>query len=194
MKSWIQGLALLVAISGSFWLGHVVAQDGKDDPMPMGEMPPWMKKTEEHAKLQESTGTWHVEAQMFMGPEPMPFTGVAKRKSILGGNFVEETFTCDFMGQPFEGRMIEGYDPIQKEYVGVWVDSSTPYMQVSRGKMKDGVLTMRGKGVDSHTGKIVEMMYMVKEESDDEATMTMYQIGEDGEKTKTMHMVYRRKK
>jgi hypothetical protein len=42
---------------------------------------------------------------------------------LLGGRFVEVVHTGTVMGQPFEGRMLMGYDNIAKKYVAVWVDS-----------------------------------------------------------------------
>ena len=183
-------LLCALAIAGAalaFALGHATAQEEFQPPK-------WMEPTQEHADLAKSVGTWEVSANYYMVPgQALPFAGVAVRKSILNGRFIEETFTCDFGGMPFEGHLLQGYDTNTKEFVHVWVDSSSPHIDIARGTMKDGVLTTRSNGPDM-TGAMRAKRSTMKVIGPDHTEMKMYQNDASGKEQLMMDMVYKRKK
>ena len=81
---------------------------------------------EHHEILARSVGTWTVEGKMWETPdsEPMPFTATSTIKSIMGGRyFLEEIEGPGFMGMPFEGRSVFGYDNLTKTYFKFWFDN-----------------------------------------------------------------------
>ncbi len=192
MKSRAVFAAVTIAIV-AFLLGQGFAQDDKPG-MGMG-MPAWMGTTAEHAKLKETVGEWEVDAQMWMAPgaPPKAFKGKAVRTSILNGKYIREKFTSTFMGRPFEGMLILGFDTIKKEYVSVWVDTMSPVPAISRGTEKDGVLVLVGME-PGMAGKMVKNRTTVEFKGDDEAILTNYHIADDGTEAIQMKMVYKRKK
>lgn len=182
-------LPTLCAVVLSFWLGNLLANQ-QDDPA-AGMMPAWMKLGKEHSDLAQSVGKYDVKGRLWMAPgtPPMDWSATSERKMILDGRFLEETMHADFMGTKFEGRMIQGYDTVAKEHFSMWLDSSTPMVSHSRGKMVDGILKMTGVAPDQATGKPKKNKSEVKVEGKT-ITMTMWDVLPDGKTNKTMEIVY----
>src|ERR1700682_562750 len=74
---------------------------------------------DQHKKLEHFVGTWDAKVKMWNKPgdPPTDAAGTSDSKSVLGGRFVEEHFEGTFMGQPFSGMGITGYDNVKKKYV-----------------------------------------------------------------------------
>jgi hypothetical protein len=166
-------------------VGAAVVQDKEGEGGGAGGMgmPAWMTKTKEHAALKKLEGAWDA---LVMGTP-----GKATNEMILGGNFLEQRFNAQ-NPMPFEGRMLLGYDTVDKEWVAIWVDTSSPTFSISRGTEKDGVVTFKTNDPDmtDPDGKRKE------------GTMTMTWTGEtsyklemfEGGGAKTMEVTYTRKK
>ena len=186
MRHWHVGIVVL----GAFLLGHAVAQD---DEKKMEWTPPdWMKPTKEHEMLKKSAGDFVVRGEVFMGPgQTMQFDGTAQRTSIMNGLYIEEVFKGSFMGQPFEGRLIQGYDPFRKKHVHVWIDNGNPVLAISYGDEKDGKYTMVGENPDAHLNKIITMK-SITEEKDGKMVMEAFRVI-DGKDELHMRLTYTRK-
>ena len=145
----------------------------------------------EHQKLKELEGTW--DAVIKMGPDESK--GTVSYKMDLGGLWLVSDFQGDFGGQKFTGKGLDGYDPIRKKYVGLWVDSMSTSPVVSEGTYdKDGkVLTMTGEG-PGPDGK--PMKYKLTTEHKDKDTMlfTMFGPGPDGKEGPMFTISYKRRK
>src|SRR6187399_2365390 len=78
-----------------------------------------------HKKLEPFIGEWNAEVKAWMAPgqPPAESKGTAKATWILDGRYVQEEFSGDFMGQPFKGMSLTGYDNIRGKYRSVWVDN-----------------------------------------------------------------------
>src|SRR5262249_52979692 len=64
-----------------------------------------------HEMLKKFAGSWKTETKMWMGPgEPQVSEGTAEASMILGGRFLKQEAKGNFMGQPFEGFGLTGYD------------------------------------------------------------------------------------
>ncbi len=80
-----------------------------------------------HEMLADRVGQWTIEGKMWEGPdaEPIPFAGTSTIESIMDGRyFLEEIETPGFMGMPFEGRSVFGYDNLTKTYFTFWFDNT----------------------------------------------------------------------
>ena len=93
-------------------------------------------------------------------------------------------------GMAFEGRMILGYDTIDKEWIAIWIDSTKPIFSISRGTEKDGVVTFNTNdpGMTDPSGKRVAGKMTLAWTGDTSYTLAMF----EGE-TKTMDVVYTKK-
>ena len=151
-----------------------------------------------HKKLASMVGTWDVTVKMF--PQPgapaQESKGSSENKWVLGGRWVQENFTGDFMGMPFSGIGYTGYDNIKKQYIGTWMDSMSTSMMASsgtadaNGKSYEFSSTMD----DPMTGKSMPVKSKVTVTDDDHHSMEMWSPGPDGKMFKMMEINYTRKK
>ncbi|MEM7163998.1 MAG: DUF1579 family protein, partial [Planctomycetota bacterium] len=150
----------------------------------------------EHAELAKTCGdyTFVGELHMMPGQPPQEMTGTAKRTMIMNGYYLQEDFKSTFMGQPFEGRLIHGYDTINKEHVSVWIDCHSPYMTISRGNKKADALSLVGMMPDMMSGNLKKTRSVVKVEDQGKITYSSYDIaGGEGDKDRlTMKITYKK--
>lgn len=102
---------------------------------------------EHHAELMETVGNWNAKTSFIMDPAAPPTEGPASMtvKPLLDGRHFMSHFKMDFMGQPFEGYSIIGYDNAHDEYNSVWIDSmSTKITYMTGNKDENGDLVMHG--------------------------------------------------
>lgn len=162
-------------------------------------MEAWQKASTpgpEHAGLVKMAGTWDVTIKSFEGPEPQVSTGKAVRKMVLGGRFLQENYKGTYMGQPFEGMGLTGYDNVLKKYTFVWADSMETGMMVGDGHMDPGgrVLTSVMTYTDPVTAKQVPVRQIMRREGPDTEVFEMFGPGPDGKEKLMMEMTYKRSK
>jgi hypothetical protein len=57
---------------------------------------------------------------------PQDSQGAADGKLELGGRFVELAHTGVLNGQPYEGKILVGFDDVIKKYTAIWRDTTSP--------------------------------------------------------------------
>ena len=173
------------------------------DQDPMAEMmAKWKElnsKGPEHERFKKMEGVWSTETKMWMAPdtEPMISTGSAKFRLILDGRYVEQKFTCDMMGEKFEGIGIDGYDRIKKKCVSIWMDNQSTAILMSEGTADETgkVTTYYGKMDDPIAGVKDKVVKSVAREIDENKVIyEMYDTTPDGKEFKTMEITYTRDK
>ena len=144
----------------------------------------------EHKALKAKEGTW--ETTMKFGD--MESKGTMTWKLELGGLWLLSDLEGEFGDMKFKGRGIDGYDPIKKKCVSIWVDSMTPVPLISEGtydkETKTTTMTGKGPGED---GKLREMKTVTTMKDKDNMTFTMYAV-KDGKDEKMLTIIYKRKK
>lgn len=150
-----------------------------------------------HKKLEAFAGSWNTKMTMWMAPGAPPATGegTSESKMALGGRYLEQTFKGNFMGMPFEGRGVTGYDNVKKQFWGSWMDNMSTGMMVSTGWMPDGKTWMfSGTYPDPLTGKDMRMEERITIVDNDHHVLEMYGPGPDGTLFKNMEIHFTRKK
>jgi len=151
-----------------------------------------------HKKLASMVGTWDVTVKMF--PQPgapaQESKGSSENKWVLGGRWVQENFTGDFMGMPFSGIGYTGYDNIKKQYIGTWMDSMSTSMMASSGTADASGKSYEFSSTmdDPMSGKSMPVKSKVTVTDDDHHSMEMWSPGPDGKMFKMMEINYTRKK
>jgi len=109
-----------------------------------------------HKALEPFIGEWKAEVKAWMAPgqPPTESKGTAKVTWILDGRYVQEEFTGDFMGQPFRGMSLTGYDNVRGKYRSVWVDNMSTTIVTSEGDLDatGKVFTFNGDYACAMTG------------------------------------------
>ncbi len=78
-----------------------------------------------HKLLESRTGSWETKNRYWTESDkpPMESAGASERKMLLGGRYLQEEFTGEMMGSPFNGIGFTGYDNHTGKYVMAWMDS-----------------------------------------------------------------------
>jgi hypothetical protein len=152
-------------------------------------------QTEEHKILQQEVGTWDAACKVWQTPnaEPMEFSG-SETNELFGGMWLISKFEGKLGDMPFTGRGTTGYDPAEKQYVGTWIDSISPYLTVMKGDYDSATktLTMRGDMRDAMTGKASETKQVWHYIDNNTRTFEIHGPGEDGKEFKMMEIKYTR--
>jgi hypothetical protein len=171
---------------------------GADEKAMMEAMAKASTPGEPHKQLAAMAGTWDAKVKMWMKPgdPPSESSGTATRTSILGGRYLEEKFDGTFMGQPFSGEGVTGYDNVTKKYMGTWADTMSTGIMTTTGSMDKGgkSMTMKGTMVDPMTMKSSAFREKITMTDTDHQTFEMWGAGPDGKTYKMMEITYSRKK
>lgn len=151
----------------------------------------------QHKALESSVGEWEVASKWWMAPDapPTESKGVSKVRSILGGRFMQEDYSGDFMGKPFNGMGLTGYDNFKKKYVSFWIDDAGTGMFTSEGAADPAgkVFTFQGKMDDAMTGEKDKPMKMIlRILNANKRVFEMHDLSK-GEKSLCGEMTYTRK-
>jgi hypothetical protein len=148
-----------------------------------------------HAELAKGVGHYRVEGVHWTSPDaaPVPMTATADVEMILGGRYMLEHFHSEFMGEPFEGMLLMGFDNLAGEYWSLWIDNSSTVGMLSTGtEVSDGRIVMTGLARDPMTPKGRPMRLETVQGADGAFTMRMFDSTPDGREWKVMEMTYRR--
>lgn len=148
---------------------------------------------EEHALLQRYVGTWTWRMREWADPaaDPAEFGGDFEMHPIMGGRFVEGTFTGD---GDFEARWVIGYSNVARQYQSIFYYNETTGIDVTTGAVdRDGRLVMTGATLDPATGAAYERRVVTTFLSPDEIRDVGYQQ-RGGREVKTFELTYTRKR
>ncbi len=173
-------------------------QEGGMDPAMMAKWEEFMTPGPAHEVLNQKIGKWSMVVKMFEpgAPAPMESTATTEAKWILDGRYVEDHTEGSFMGMPFRGLGLCGYDNLKKKYVGVWLDNMGTGLMLAEGDYDAATktFTYASQGPDVMAGEYVPMRSVEKIVDADHWTMQMFQPGPDGEEYMCMEMHYTRQK
>ena len=149
-----------------------------------------------HKSLNAYIGTWNAKVSSWMAPgaDPMVMEGVSENKWVMGGRYVEQRFSGNFMGMPFEGVGYTGYDNVKKQYWGTWIDNMSTGMMMTTGKWDGKAWVLTGTMPDPMTGADMAVTNKLIITDADHHTMEMWTPAPDGKTFKMMEIVYSRKK
>jgi uncharacterized protein DUF1579 len=166
--------------------------DAAHDAM-MAEMMKYAAPGPEHAWLAKGEGTWKATVKMWAAPgEPSVNEGTSENRMILGGRYLEQRFKGTFMGQPFEGYGLCGYDNMKKVYQSYWIDNTSTGMMLQSGNKDEAssMLTMTGETVGPD-GKPWMAKSTTKVVDDKTTVFSMYNVV-DGKDQLMMEITYSR--
>lgn len=150
-----------------------------------------------HDLLKAQNGKWEGKITMWMTPgaPPTESKGTAVNRMILGNRYQESKFTGTFMGKPFEGQSIVGYDNAKKKYISSWVDNMGTGLMVAEGTWDAAskAITFHGSFVDPATGKECKMREIMTFIDDKNQKMEMFTTMSGTPEYKSMEIVYTRK-
>jgi len=181
-------------------LAFAACATAPEQPTPDEMMAAWQRAGTpgaEHRQLDVFVGDWDVAIEFWMDPSapPSQMKGVMHTEWMLDGRYLDQRYEGEMEGMPFHGRGTWGYDVAGGHYVGTWLDNWSTTLMVSRGRGLEGgkSFVLQTHATDPISCKPAEGLEEIHVEGPDRHTMTMYE-NRGGERVKTMHMVYTRRK
>lgn len=110
-----------------------------------------------HEFLKSLEGKYTTTATIWMDPtKPAKSGGTAEFKMILGGRFLQQTYSGSMMGQPMNGVGLMGFDNNRRQYVSMWCsDLETSMLTMTGGIDQNGkVITMFGEMDEASTKQV----------------------------------------
>ena len=150
----------------------------------------------EHETLASMVGTWDVAATWYMGPgaEGMPMMATSTMTLAMDGRQLVENFRSDFQGEPFNGRLLMGYDNLADRLWTIWTDNVSTDYGLSHGQFTDdGGLEMHGTMRDHKTPDGRPTRTEMSGIGSDRMLFSMYDTGPSGELYLVMEAVYERR-
>ena len=190
--------AAVVAVLVTLPLAGAMAQESGQPGMPedMAEMMKLAQPGEHHEHLAKLAGKWNSKGKFWMQPgaEPTVSEGTVEVTSIMGGRWMKSDFEADFMGLPFSGLGLDGYDNLSQKHIGVWVDSMGTMMMTFEGTCQDNgrVTTTYSKFNDPASGTAMTMKAVTTIIDDDSWKLDAYMRAPDGNEFKSMEILYTR--
>ena len=162
----------------------------------MAKMTEYGTPAEGHARLEPLIGKWNhsIVSKMDSKSPEQTMTGTNENKWILGGRFIQQETKGEWMGKPFEGIGITGYDNFKKEYSSVWLDNMGTGMMISTGTFDEatGAINESGKFTCPIKQGEMEVRSVWKIVDNDHYTYEMYTKDEAGAEFKMMEITYER--
>jgi hypothetical protein len=192
-------LLTAVAIAASVAVVNAAALQDKGKPPQaaggQGGMPPTPKPVKEHEQLKSRVGTWDVTMKMMNMPPGGP--GDTKGTSVMktcGDFWVVEDFTAMFMGQPFSGHGVTGYDPDKKKWVATWIDSMTDHLTVMEGTSEGNKIIYVYDASSESGGGMTKHRLVCDCKDNDHVALSFFETGADGKEKQNMQIDYVRRK
>jgi hypothetical protein len=150
----------------------------------------------EHELLKKDVGVWDATVESSMGPGTSTSVskGVETNTLMAGGLWLVTQFKGEFLGKPFEGSGVLGYDPAKKKYVGTWVDSMSTGVSLLESTYDPAKKTLTGtfEGPDM-SGKVVKMKSVTQWKDDDSRIFTLSVPASERDEIPAMRITYRRR-
>lgn len=163
----------------------------------MARLMKYAQPSEHHKKLEPFIGAWNQTVRIWMTPgaDPQTLEGSATYKWIMGGRFVQGTYAGNYMGEPFHGMDLLGYDNFREQYISLWIDNHMTGFMTANGWYNDETDTIIMHGtVDDAMSDFPNRPFRTetKFKSDDHIVYRHYTVDRKGNEFKSMEVVSRR--
>jgi len=195
-------VCLSVLILGSV---YVIAQEQASSKAPTmtaeqkAMMDAWLKNGTpgpQHEKIKSLAGKWDADVSMQMDPAAPEEKSKATmvNQSIFDGRFLQQDYNGTFMGQPFKGMGMVGFDNQKQKYVMGWIDSMDTAMMVAEGTADESgkVITFKSEMDCPGTNEKVSVRQVLTIQDNDHHTFESYQTKKGSAEFKGMTIKYTR--
>jgi hypothetical protein len=188
-----------LALGLATWVATAQPTEQAMSPEEQEMMKKWeafMTPGEPHKHLAQRAGKWTTQVRSWMAPgaPSEDWTGSSTVETIMGGRYSVERAEGSFMGQPFQGMGITGYDNMKQKFVASWIDNMGTGIMLMEGTCDAGMTqcTYTGEGPDVMTGRYKTYRAVTKKINDDRYVFEMYDRGPDGKEWKNFEIAYTR--
>lgn len=159
------------------------------------DMEAWMKAATpgpEHAEFEKMNGKWNCTVKnTYPGMPSEESPGTMVISTIFDGRYQVGEFKGAMMGQPFDGKLMCGYNNVTAQYESIWIDSMSTMMMMTKGKKENGNVTMRGEFMDPASKKMTKTKDVTRWIDQNTFVMDFYHET-DGKEMQVMTITYKR--
>ena len=171
--------------------GTIAAQEPAADEM--AAMMEAVAPDENHAVLEQLAGSWSHDVQFYPAPgaEPLVMTATSTSEMTMGGRYLVTEIDGDFLGTPFDGREVMGYDKVRGQYFALFHDNMSTGPMISWGSWDPATktFTMEGTFADQMTGNLEKKVRHTTQILDDGTVHSEnWGPGPDGQMYKAMEI------
>jgi hypothetical protein len=133
---------------------------------------------------------------MWMDGQETKSEGTTHMEWAMDGRYMISKHSGNWMGMPFQGMGIDGYDNVDSKYFTIWIDNmGTGYMTADGAASADGkTITYKGKAKDPALGKMVDYRMVSTVTGPDSYKFEMYCTKPGEKEEKAMEIVATRVK
>lgn len=149
----------------------------------------------EHAILKQFEGKWTGRVESFMPGMTDSSTGTMTNSLVLGGRWLKQDWTGEFMKDPFSGIGYWGYDKAKQTWVSTWMDTFSTGVMLSQGGYDPTTKTWTlMSNCTDPAGNESAMRETITVKGPDQHVLEMYSSGMDGKDMLVMRISYTRAK
>lgn len=157
----------------------------------------YMTPADMQKMLAKWDGEWEEAITMWMAPgaPPQEMKATCENKMILDGRYQESHHEGSFMGMPFQGISVTGFDNARKIFVSSWIDNFGTGMMFMEGSWNKDTksIDLKGTMTDPTSGKPLQIRQVLKAIDDNNQLMQQFTTM-DGKEFKSMEIKLTRKK
>ncbi|TGL44356.1 DUF1579 domain-containing protein [Leptospira perdikensis] len=151
-----------------------------------------------HKQLQSLIGNWNGKTKTWFEKDVLADESPAEVTitSLFGGRFISLDYQSSLEGKPFVGKMVIGFDIPYQRFTSSWIDSFHMGTQImlSSGESKGNGFFMNGSyGNPEYGEKLWGWRTEIQFISNDEFSLTAFNISPEGEEAKATETFYKRK-
>jgi hypothetical protein len=146
--------------------------------------------------LKKWVGTWDATIESTdRDGKTVANTAKSTVKLAYGDKWLITDFEGTFLGAPFSGQEVLGYDPVARKFILNWIDSAATSFSTGEGTFdpKTKVMTFTVSGRDDKTGKITTWKQIDTWKDSDNHEWTIRTTSKDGKEQIQMTIKYRRR-
>jgi hypothetical protein len=191
-----------VAVVATLCIAAIAMQDGSGAPPMTPEQMTEMlahqeagRVTDKQLSMVEKDGIWDADLEFWMmpGAPSSKSIGSEERTMVLGGRYMRCTFECDFMGMPFRGEMMLGYDNARGVWQSNWCDNMSTSMTRGTGtQVNDDTINWVFEETNPVTKSTHTTWGVTRDLGPNKQVMEFWRMG-DGKKYKMMQISYTRR-
>lgn len=174
-----------------------LCQGNAQSPEEMQKWQAYMTPSSMQEMMGKWDGEWKEDITMWMAPgaPEQKMTSTCVNKMILGGRYQQSKHEGNFMGMPFEGKSLTGWDNTRKVFVSSWIDNFGTGMIYMEGTWDPATksMTATGKMTDPMSGEEKNIKQVLHIVDDNTQTLEQYLV-DNGTEFKTMLIKLTRKK
>ena len=150
---------------------------------------------EPHKMLAKLEGSWTTRSRgWFDGKPTMESIGTCEQKLVLGGRYLEQTYTGNMDGTPYSGISLMGFNNHTKKFESIWLDSMSTaiYLFVGKESADGGTISQECSYDDPARGPCV-WRTVTRIKDDNTLEFEMFITPKGGKSEKMMEMTISRK-